>query len=150
MKLVIDEDEKIVLYLYDYFFNLSEKENVTKEIKKIFLKLIKYYSLKINGIYEVYLYENNKYGTVLEIKKQAELLFNPDIIDIKLKIYKNVNFYLKTNNYFILETYMNIYYKDNFYYINIDEIDNINNLIEYVDIIYKEKDNYLNKMVFIK
>ena len=135
---------------FDYFFNLSEKENVTKEIKKIFLKLIKYYSLKINGIYEVYLYENNKYGTVLEIKKQAELLFNPDIIDIKLKIYKNVNFYLKTNNYFILETYMNIYYKDNFYYINIDEIDNINNLIEYVDIIYKEKDNYLNKMVFIK
>lgn len=150
MKLVIDEDEKIVLYLYDYFFNLSEKENVTKEIKKIFLKLIKYYSLKINGIYEVYLYENNKYGTVLEIKKQAELLFNPDIIDIKLKIYKNVNFYLKTNNYFILEIYKNIYYKDNFYYIKIDEIDNINNLIEYVDIIYKEKDNYLNKMVFIK
>lgn len=150
MKLVIDEDEKIVLYLYDYFFNLSEKENVTKKIKKIFLKLIKYYSLKINGIYEVYLYENNKYGTVLEIKKQAELLFNPDIIDIKLKIYKNVNFYLKTNNYFILEIYKNIYYKDNFYYIKIDEIDNINNLIEYVDIIYKEKDNYLNKMVFIK
>ena len=149
MKLVINEDEKIVLYLYDYFFNL-EKENITREIKELFLKLIKYYSLKLNGIYEVLLFENSKYGTILEINKIKELLFNKDVIDIKVKIYKKANIYLKTKDYFILEKYKNIYSKDNNYYININDVDKIINLIEFIDIIYKEKDNYLNKMLFIK
>lgn len=45
MKIKILEDEKIVLYLYDYFFNTLEKDQITKEIKKIFLKLIKYYEI---------------------------------------------------------------------------------------------------------
>ena len=34
------------------------------------------------------IFENNKYGTILEIIKKDELLFSRDIIDIKVKIKK--------------------------------------------------------------
>ena len=76
MKIKILEDEKIVLYLYDYFFNTLEKDQITKEIKKIFLKLIKYYEIEMGGIYEVFVYENKKYGTILEIIKKEQWNYN--------------------------------------------------------------------------
>ena len=142
--------EKVVLYLYNYFFKSLDRDNITKEIKDIFIRLIKYYKLKINGIYEVLVYENKSYGTILEIVKLEELLFHPDLIDIKVKIFKDINIYLKTNNYFILDKFKDIYYKDNNYYIYIKNINNIINIIEFIDIIYNEKDNYLDNMLLIK
>ena len=36
-------DEKIVLYLYNYFFKTTPTDTLTKEIKKIFIRLIKNY-----------------------------------------------------------------------------------------------------------
>ena len=143
-------DEKIVLYLYNYFFKSLDKDNITKEIKDLFIRLIKYYKLKINGIYEVLVYENKKYGTILEIIKQEELLFHKDLIDIKVKIFKDVNIYLKSDNYFIFDKFKNIYYKDNNYYIDIKNINKLINIIEFIDIIYNEKDNYLDNMLLIK
>lgn len=143
-------DEKIVLYLYNYFFKSLDKDNITKEIKNIFIRLIKYYKLKINGIYEVFVYENKKYGTILEIVKLEELLFHKDLIDIKVKIFKDVNIYLKSDNYFIFDEFKGIYYKDNNYYIDIKNINNLINIIEFIDIIYNEKDNYLDNMLLIK
>lgn len=149
MKLDI-QNEKIVVYLYNYFFKTKEKDKLVKEIKNIFLKLIKNYDLNINGRYEVYVYENSKYGTILEIFEKDELLFPKELIDIKVKIMDKTNIYLKTNNYFVLEKYNNIYYFDSYFYINILDINNLINIIEFVDIIYNEKDNYLDKMIFIK
>lgn len=150
MKLEVFDDKKMVLYLSNYFFNSTEKEIVTKEIKNIFIRLIKYYHIKINGFYEVFVLENKKYGTILEIKKRDELLFNPDLIDIKVRILKNINIYLKTDNYFILEKYQNVYYFNNNYYIKIDDVDHIIDIIEFVSIEYMEDDNYLKKMLFIQ
>ena len=149
MKIKIIDSEKIVLYLYNYFFKNLEKESIKTEIKNIFLKLIQKYQIKISGIYDVLVYENLKYGTVLEINKKEELLFHQDLIDIKVKIIIDCNVYLKTTDYFILEKYNNVYYKDSFYYINILDIDNILSLIEYVDIIYDKDENYLDKMILI-
>ena len=74
-------DEKTILYLENYYFKTKDKENLTKEIKDIFIKLIKYYKLNFSGIYEVNIFENNKYGTILEIIKKDELLFSRDLID---------------------------------------------------------------------
>ena len=144
------EDEKIVLYLYNYFFKSNDKDIIVKEIKELFLKLIKIYHIKISGIYEVLLYENLKYGTILEIIKKEELLFSKDLIDIKVKIIKNIDIYLKTKDYFILSKYKNIYYFNNYFYININNIDSLINLLEFVEIIYKEKDICFNNMLYIK
>ena len=67
-----------------------------------------------------------------------------------MKIFKDVNIYLKSDNYFIFDKFKNIYYKDNNYYIDIKNINNLINIIEFIDIIYNEKDNYLDNMLLIK
>ena len=150
MKIKILTKEKIILYLNNYFFKNLEKDNLTKEIKKLFIKLIKYYQLDFNGIYEVLMFENIKYGTILEITKLGDLLFTNNLIDLKVKIIKNSNFYLKSSDYFIFKDYKKVYYYDNNYYLNIKEIDNILKLIEFCEIIYNKKDNFLQNMLLIK
>ncbi len=150
MKALLKENEKIVLYLYNYFFKSTLKNDIVSDIKQIFIKLIKYYNYKLGGVYNVLVYENLKYGTILEIEKKDELLFNPDLIDIKVKIYKDTNFYFKTKDYFVLEEYKNIYYDNNNYYINILDIDNLNKVLEFGEIIYSLAPNFLEEKIFIK
>ena len=150
MKVKVNEEEKIVIYMHNYFFKSTNSEIITKEVKELFIKLIKHYKMKINGIYNVYIFENEKYGTILEIESKEQLLFNPDLIDVKVKFCKEANIYLKTNNYFILENYNNIYYFDNYFYIDILNISNILDIIEFVDIIYDKGNNFFSKMIFIK
>ena len=104
-------NEKIVVYLNNYYFNTSDKDKLIREIKNLFIKLIKIYKLSFSGIYKVNLYENKIYGSILEIIKQEELLFSRDLIDIKVSVKKNNDIYLKTSDYFVFENYKNIYYK---------------------------------------
>ncbi len=150
MKVQILDNEKIVLYLYNYFFKSEEKLEITKEIKKIFIKLIKYYNLKIGGVYNVLVYDNKNYGTILEIEKTSELLFNPDLIDIKVKIFKDNDFYLKTKDYFEIAQFNNIYYDGNYYYLDISKVSNIIFLIEFGSIEYNISNSKIEKMILIK
>ena len=149
MKINVDDDV-IIVYLINTIFSNYEKKELINEIRKIFIRLIKYYHFKLKGIFDVNLYYHIKYGTILEIIKKDELLFSKDYIDIKLNIYKDSNFYFKTNDYYSINKYKNIYYDKKYFYININNIDNIINIIEYGTIIYKEKDDYLNNMKLIK
>ena len=145
-----EKDDIIILYLMNTFFDNFEKRDLTLKVKEIFIRLMEYYHFDLKGIFNVYLYENIKYGTVIEIKKIDELLFPREIIDIKLKIYKNKKFYFKTDDLFYINKYSNIYYDGNYYYIDIDNIDNYLNIVEYGNLLYKEKDNYLKSMKLIK
>ncbi len=142
-------DEKIVLYLYNYFFKITPTDTLTKEIKKIFIRLIKNYHFKLGGIYNVLVYENPYYGTILEIEKIEELLFNPDLIDIKVRVINNQNFYFKTDDYFIIENYNNIYYQDGYYYLKLNDKTKITSLIEYGSIEYNLDKGFKN-MLLIK
>ncbi len=150
MKTLILDNNKIVVYLYNYFFKSSLKNDIIKEIKQLFIRLIKYYNYNLGGVYNVIILENSKYGTILEIEKTSELLFNPDLIDIKVKINKEVNFYFKTEDYFIIEKFKNIYYDSGEFYINILDIDNLNKYLEFGTIVYSLEDNFLTKKIFIK
>ena len=147
MKIEVNDD-KIILYLREVFFKDNIKD-ITIQIKKIFLKLMNYYHCELSGLYDVIVYENNKYGTILEIIKKDNL-FHPDIIDIKVKLFKNKKIYLRTKDYFIFKTYSHVYYDQEYYYINIENIYNINKVIEFVDVIYNEKDNYLTRKKSLK
>ncbi len=118
---IINKDKKIILYLYKNFFSTDNKEIIIKEIKDLFIKLIKYYKLLFSGIYEVFVYENKLYGTIIEIIKKDDLLFSPDLIDIKVKIKKDTDIYLKTNDYFVFKDYKDIYYYKNCFYIPINK-----------------------------
>ena len=145
-----NKDNYMIIYLENIYLTNLDNRELTLKIKKIFIKLINYYHYKLNGIFDVILYENKKYGTILEIKQIDELLFREDYIDIKIKINKDKVFFFKTNDYYYLSKYKNIYYDNYNYYININDIDNYINISEFGKILYKEKDNYLSNMKLIK
>ena len=142
-------DNKLIIYLRNSFFKNYDIKELTKDIKELFSKLLYYYKIELSGLYEVMIYDNKKYGSILEIIKKEDL-FNPNVIDIKLKLFKDKDFYFKTNDFFILSSYNNIYYDNNDYYININNIDDINKVIEFGNILYNKKDNYLISKYFIK
>mgnify|MGYP004509390889 CR=1 FL=1 len=143
-------NEKIVVYLNNYYFNTSDKDKLIREIKNLFIKLIKIYKLSFSGIYKVNLYENKIYGSILEIIKQEELLFSRDLIDIKVSVKKNNDIYLKTSDYFVFENYKNIYYKDNNYYLNILDTSNYLKLIEFCKIVYNIEKSDLKPLAKMK
>lgn len=143
-------NEKIVVYLNNYYFNTSDKDKLIREIKDLFIKLIKIYRLSFSGIYKVNLYENKIYGSILEIIKQEELLFSRDLIDIKVSVKKNNDIYLKTSDYFVFANYQNIYYKDNNYYLNILDTSNYLKLIEFCKIVYNIEKSDLKPLAKMK
>lgn len=135
MKIKYDDD-KIIVYVYEYKFNFDNMDILNKEIKNLFIKLIKSYKVMLKGYLNVKIYVNKKYGYILEIEK-IDSFIELDIVDLKVSIIDDVPFYLKTDNYLIISNCNNIYYDNDYFYVDILEIDNLY-LLEYGDIIYNQ------------
>lgn len=131
------EDNKIIVYLFRYVLDLHNMEKLNKEIKNIFIKLIKIYDLDFFGYSKVDIYVNKKYGCILEIDKIYNNDFNKDIIDLKLVIHENIPFYLEISDYIVEELYNKIFIKNNKFYIDLVDIDNLAKYIEFGNIRYK-------------
>lgn len=130
------EDELLIIYLYNTKLDLKEISNLTKDIKKILVKVVRNYQIVLSGIYQVIIYENKYYGYVLELLQIKEFDYS-DFIDLKIEIKSNQDFYFIVENYDFLEDLANVYYKNGSYFVKIDENFNINNKIEYGEIVYK-------------
>lgn len=129
-------DDKTIVYLYRYQLSFDDTNKLTKEIKSIFVKLIKVYNLDLNGYLKVEVYCNKYYGYILVL----ENIYKDDdfvTIDLKLEINDDSDFYFKTNDYFILENYKNVYFDGRNFYINIKYIENLIKIIEYGEIVFE-------------
>ena len=136
MKIEFD-DKKTIVYIYRYKLDIKDIPKLNKEIKNIFIKLIKVYHLDFFGYSKVHVYENKKYGCILEIEKIYNNDFNYDIIDLKLIIHENCPFYLEFFDY-PFNNEIDICMQNNRYYVSIEKLDNIIKYIEYGKIIYKK------------
>ena len=103
MKIVVLDDNFIIYKLKNNLDidNLS-KEEIERNIKKILIYVKKRYLKSISGFYNVILYSNKKYGLILEVNKESDLDFFPDLVDIKLKIVSDFDIYLKFDDYFLI------------------------------------------------
>ena len=132
-------DNKIIVYLYQYTLNFNDLNILNKEIKQVFMKLVKKYKINFFGYSEVRIYNNDKYGNILEIEKIYDNNeFNINTIDLKIIVYKNVPMYLEFNNFYFTKMPKHLIIKDNKYYIDINNIKNIIKYVEYGRINYKE------------
>lgn len=122
------QNDLLIVYLYKYIFSFNHKEELYKEIKNLFINLIKNYHLDLNGYFKVDIYENLKYGVVLEINK---IYGNSnDFIDLKIILHHNTKFYLVMDDYHFFNNH-DVIIKDNKYYIDIEKIDNILKYVEF-------------------
>ena len=143
------DNELLIVYLYNVELNLKNQDSLTKDIKNLLVKIIRNYHISFSGIYQVIIYENKYYGCILEILQIKEFEYG-DFIDLKIDIRHNQDFYFVTDNYTFIENLNHIYYKNNLYFVKLDSFTNINLLIEYGDIFYKDIPSFVSNSVMIK
>ncbi len=127
------QSDLIIIYLYKHFLEYDNKDKLHHEIKEIFINLIKNYKLDLFGYFKVDIYENKKYGCILEINKIYS--DNSDYIDLKVILHHNTKFYLVMNEYYFLNI-ENVKYHNNNFYLDIENIENLDNYIEFGEIYY--------------
>ena len=118
MKIDIQQD-KIIVYYYKEKININNTE-FNEKIKSIFIKLIKKYTINLFGFSNVDVYHNNKYGLIIEINKVYDYDASSRVVDLKIKIYKNVLMYLEFDDYFFFSLPKNLFVINNKYYLNVD------------------------------
>jgi len=127
-------------------FNYRDEKNIEKFLKDKIIKLKKKYHKDISGFYNVNVYQNNKYGLIIELLHESDIDYFKDLIDIKVNVYYDSDIYLELDDYFLINKYKNKYSYDNKYYISIDDI-------SYIDMIVLSdfyKYIYGNKLLSIK
>lgn len=148
MKIKID-DNLLIIYLYNQRLNLDESDNLTKDIKELLVKVIRYHKVTLSGIYEVVIYENVYYGYILEIARIKEFEYS-DFIDLKLDIKRDQSFYLLFENYDFIDDCEDVFYKNNFFFVNIKDVLNVNKKVELCEIAYKNTNDLLLQSVKVK
>ena len=127
-------------------FNYRDEKDIEKFLKDKIIKLKKKYHKDISGFYNVNVYQNNKYGLIIELLHESDIDYFKDLIDIKVNVYYDSDIYLELDDYFLINKYKNKYSYDNKYYISIDDI-------SYIDMIVLSdfyKYIYGNKLLSIK
>ena len=138
MKITL-KDNLIYIFINKKLINesLEKEEEIYGFIKDIVLKLKKKRIQDISGLYNVYVYQNSKYGLILELTKEDEIEFFQDIIDLKVNIIKNSPIYLELEDIFLIKN-INKKIINKKYYVNINDLDEKQflKLIEFSKIIF--------------
>ena len=148
-------DNKIVVFLNKKNIDnidFSDKKNLERNFKDLFLKLNHLYDIPLYGYYDVHVYINDHYGLILDIEKENFEYFDYDNqIDMRITISKNNELLYKLDD--LLDIDKNIINKSIIYkckkelYLNIkEEFDNyeMGKLFEYSTLIYgPEADNII-------
>jgi hypothetical protein len=145
-------NDGMLIYLNQYLIgnvNLENKEELEKYLKKLFKKLKNNFDITINGFYDIEVFIDKYYGTILKLVREDISYFDyyDNHVDMKLT-YQHVSFLYKVDNIELINKCTQYYlYKKDLY---IELKNNLSNkdmlrLIENSSIIYEDTDNIINK-----
>lgn len=132
-------DNKYILFVNFKDINSCKEEEIGKFLKDIFKLLSDIYSIDLFGYFKVDIYNDKKIGSYIEIEKLNDYGSYNKKIDTKVMI-SNDNFYLKIFDLSKIYNLRNIYTLNDEYYISTKDVDNILDIIEFSDVIYKDLD----------
>ena len=136
---VINDNKKIIIYAEGESCNEFTKYEYEEKIKDLLLKLKKRYDFSLSGFFEAKLYENSKYGFIVELTQEQEIELFPDLIDMRLVI-KSDNFLLEWSDYFLINN-KNVYTANKKYYTYINDFsyDELIKYKEHYNILYGDE-----------
>ena len=148
MKVEIINKDFINIFFNNSFIKDTEldKTTISSTIKKLITKVIRIYKLKLDGFYKIKVYPNKKIGIYLNVVRIEDYDFGYGM-DYRVLVYPDSEFYLETEEY--LGNYDNLYY-DNKFYINIKDIENIIDVLDYGKIVFGEEIKDISNGVKIK
>lgn len=127
MKVNIIDDNNIIVFLNKFNIkniDFSNRENIEKNFRNIFLKLKHIYKLDIKGYYDIKIYTDKYYGAVLEIEHEdiEYIDYFDSQIDMRVNVIKDNEFLYKIDDIFLNDRIINkidIYNFKEEYYIKI-------------------------------
>lgn len=140
MKVLEITDEMYSLFLISERLkkiDISNEKDLEILLTKVLLTLKNRYDLKLSGLYSVDIYINDNIGAFIYIKKSDTFIQYKDI-DLKIKIFRDSIFYFKTADFEIVKNKNNIYFYNEYYYIDINEFDNLIKYIEMGELVHSE------------
>ncbi len=138
MRVEMINDEDIDIYINPYNFNdisCYDKDTILNCIKEFLLKINHRYKLNLSGFYKIKAYFNIKIGLFLNVIKIDDNEFSNEA-DFRIILFQNEKFLFETEEYDFIKNTPNIRYYNNKFYVDIEQIDNINKLIDMGRIIY--------------
>lgn len=146
MKIVSNGDAFTLFILGKY---CTDIETIKKDIKNNIIRLRKKYRKNISGFYDVKVYINDKIGMILDFQKEDDLELFRDVIDVNVLICEDCRIFLKFNDPFLFDKMDKLFYLDNNYYIDINDVslNEFYNVLEFSEFIYgDELDSVKGKM----
>lgn len=139
-------DDKYVLFVNNYNFSDYDEKELSSFLKDVFLLLSDVYSINLYGYFLVDIYIDKKVGIYVEISKIDSCISYSKKIDTKVSLIID-SFYLKTKDLSKIIGYRPIYCLDNYYFVSTEDVDNIFDIIEYCEIVYKRESDFINNIV---
>ncbi len=145
MKL-INKDNKIIVFLNK---KINFKQiNLEKYFTKLFTKFKEYYHLELNGCYNINIYTDEFYGSVIEIENEELDYYNYfNQIDMEIKLNNNIFLYEIDYEYLSknIINNSNIYKLKDKIYLQLKNNKDLNKILEYANIVYGKKIKYVLK-----
>ena len=128
------------------FFNKYDEEELSVFLKDVFLILSDVYSINLYGYFMVDIYVDEKIGIYVEISRIDNCITYSKKIDTKVNFVLD-GFYLKIKDLSKIYNYSPIYYFNNYYFVSTKDVDNIFDVIEECEIVYKSCGDFINNIV---
>ena len=131
----------LTIFMSNFYFkdiDIDKKIELIGIIKDYIGKIDQRYKLNLNGFYKIKVYPNKKIGVFLEIIKIDDNEFSSGA-DFRIIIYQNELFYFEIDDYDYIDKDIKKKYYKSHYYINVDDMDNIDQVIDFGNIIYGDK-----------
>lgn len=115
MKLkIVAYEEKYIIYIYPYkedLFDTKEKDSVENYFRTLFLKLKKYYQIEFSGYYDIHIYNNQNYGSIITVEKEEYEYYSyfDDKLDMRISFEPESEFL-----YELEDIYLDIKEENNF------------------------------------
>lgn len=132
---LVSKDSFNIFINIGYFkeVKFNDKDNIIDIVKDFILKMR--HKLKMSGFYKVKVYVNKKVGMFLDIIKIEDIEFSNNI-DLRVIVCLNEDIYFETDDYYILPNDIKVRYFHGKYYVNVNDVDNIYNILEFGRFIY--------------
>ena len=115
-------ENQFMIYINNQYFaslDWNNKEEITKNVKNLILKLNRIYHLELSGFYKMTIYLNQKVGMMIELYKLEDFGIEIKTIDLRITIYLNSEIWVAVKDWEIIKESSQIYYYDDYYYSDI-------------------------------
>lgn len=146
---VIDKNSVFIFINSEYLKNsdLSSKEEIVKIVKDLVIRFKN--RLSLHGFYKVKVFVNKRVGLFLDIDKLEDIEF-ANTVDLRVIAYLDDKVFFESEDFDILPKESMIYYFNNKFYCNVDDIPNIIKIADFGRFLYgKEVIQVMDKGIIV-